>query len=215
MTVWPSGLRRWLQAPVRKGVGSNPTGVTCLRARLCSVLLCRRVRRGALRCGAMSCLGVLCEAVACRVMPCMCVHVCAWPRAVYTWCGAWGRAPACFSGGVSCDTGPLGRGILRTAMRGSGSQPYAQTSDTYMCIFIYIYMYIYIYIYMYICICRRLVPCVIWASARIESHVSLEQSSAARAPKLPRHTSTHSRIQLHVHAKISVGVKRTFMDLQV
>ncbi len=26
-TVWPSGLRRWLQAPVRKGVGSNPTGV--------------------------------------------------------------------------------------------------------------------------------------------------------------------------------------------
>jgi len=23
MTVWPSGLRRWLQAPVRKGVGSN------------------------------------------------------------------------------------------------------------------------------------------------------------------------------------------------
>ena len=29
-TVWPSGLRRWLQAPVRKGVGSNPTAVTCL-----------------------------------------------------------------------------------------------------------------------------------------------------------------------------------------
>ena len=29
MTVWPSGLRRWLQAPVRKGVGSNPTAVTC------------------------------------------------------------------------------------------------------------------------------------------------------------------------------------------
>ena len=26
-TVWPSGLRRWLKAPVRKGVGSNPTGV--------------------------------------------------------------------------------------------------------------------------------------------------------------------------------------------
>ena len=43
MTVWPSGLRRWLQAPVRKGVGSNPTAVisravhyswTRLRARL-------------------------------------------------------------------------------------------------------------------------------------------------------------------------------------
>ena len=29
-TVWPSGLRRWLQAPVRKGVGSNPTAVTCI-----------------------------------------------------------------------------------------------------------------------------------------------------------------------------------------
>ena len=27
MTVWPSGLRRWLQAPGRKGVGSNPTAV--------------------------------------------------------------------------------------------------------------------------------------------------------------------------------------------
>ena len=27
-TLWPSGLRRWLKAPVRKGVGSNPTAVT-------------------------------------------------------------------------------------------------------------------------------------------------------------------------------------------
>ena len=26
-TLWPSGLRRWLKAPVRKGMGSNPTGV--------------------------------------------------------------------------------------------------------------------------------------------------------------------------------------------
>ena len=26
-TLWPSGLRRWLEAPFRKGVGSNPTGV--------------------------------------------------------------------------------------------------------------------------------------------------------------------------------------------
>ncbi len=26
-TVWPSGLRRWLKAPIRKGVGSNPTAV--------------------------------------------------------------------------------------------------------------------------------------------------------------------------------------------
>ena len=31
-TVWPSGLRRWPQAPVRKGVGSNPTAVTQLHA---------------------------------------------------------------------------------------------------------------------------------------------------------------------------------------
>ena len=31
MTVWPSGLRRWLQAPVRKGVGSNLTAVTASR----------------------------------------------------------------------------------------------------------------------------------------------------------------------------------------
>ena len=27
-TVWASGVRRWFQAPVRKGVGSNPTAVT-------------------------------------------------------------------------------------------------------------------------------------------------------------------------------------------
>ena len=26
-TIWPSGLRRWLKAPFRKGVGSNPTVV--------------------------------------------------------------------------------------------------------------------------------------------------------------------------------------------
>ena len=30
-TVWPSGLRRWLKAPVRKGVGSNPTAVIALK----------------------------------------------------------------------------------------------------------------------------------------------------------------------------------------
>ena len=33
-TVWPSGLRRWLKAPFRKGVGSNPTAVICA-ARSC------------------------------------------------------------------------------------------------------------------------------------------------------------------------------------
>ena len=31
-TVWPSGLRRWLKAPVRKGVGSNLTAVTFTHA---------------------------------------------------------------------------------------------------------------------------------------------------------------------------------------
>ena len=31
MTVWPSGLRCWLQAPVRKGAGSNPTAVSSLQ----------------------------------------------------------------------------------------------------------------------------------------------------------------------------------------
>ena len=39
-TVWPSGLRRWLQAPVRKGVGSNPTAVIlCNRGVLHAALL--------------------------------------------------------------------------------------------------------------------------------------------------------------------------------
>ena len=33
MTVWPSGLRRWLQAPVRKGVESNPTTVSSISRR--------------------------------------------------------------------------------------------------------------------------------------------------------------------------------------
>ena len=33
-TVWPSGLRRWLKAPVRKGVGSNPTAVISQRFHL-------------------------------------------------------------------------------------------------------------------------------------------------------------------------------------
>ena len=32
-TVWPSGLRRWLQAPVRKGVGSNLAAVMHSRSK--------------------------------------------------------------------------------------------------------------------------------------------------------------------------------------
>ena len=43
-TVWPSGLRRWLQAPVRKGVGSNPTAVTLRCA--CSVIAGAELVRG-------------------------------------------------------------------------------------------------------------------------------------------------------------------------
>ena len=34
-TIWPSGLRRWLTAPVRKGVGSNPTAVILQRGACC------------------------------------------------------------------------------------------------------------------------------------------------------------------------------------
>ncbi len=38
-TIRPSGLRRWLQAPVRKGVGSNPTAVTfiCIFRKLTTI----------------------------------------------------------------------------------------------------------------------------------------------------------------------------------
>jgi hypothetical protein len=48
-TVWPSGLRRWLQAPVRKGVGSNPTAVIFWESHLACAELqllggCRTVR---------------------------------------------------------------------------------------------------------------------------------------------------------------------------
>ena len=39
-TVWPSGLRRWLKAPFRKGVGSSPTAVisSCCVGRLPTVV---------------------------------------------------------------------------------------------------------------------------------------------------------------------------------
>ena len=39
MTLWPSGLRRWLKAPFRKGVGSNPTGVNLLHPDSSSLLV--------------------------------------------------------------------------------------------------------------------------------------------------------------------------------
>ena len=38
MTVWPSGLRRWLKAPFRKGVGSNPTAVKWRAAQITETL---------------------------------------------------------------------------------------------------------------------------------------------------------------------------------
>ena len=44
--AWPSGLRRWLQAPVRKGVGSNPTAVIfCRRLALHAALLLLHINR--------------------------------------------------------------------------------------------------------------------------------------------------------------------------
>ena len=87
-TVWPSGLRRWLQAPVRKGVGSNPTAVTCTRARhceplLCNRLLCRTVPCCVVRCRALVCRvkAVPCHTVPWRTVPCVrvCVGVCSAP----------------------------------------------------------------------------------------------------------------------------------------
>ena len=52
MTGWPSGLRRWLQAPVRKGVGSNPTAVIliCFASDLASYMALREHAQG--ECGA-------------------------------------------------------------------------------------------------------------------------------------------------------------------
>ena len=45
-TLWPSGLRRWLKAPVRKGVGSNPTGFILPRgARVGAIHLARAAWR--------------------------------------------------------------------------------------------------------------------------------------------------------------------------
>ena len=37
-TLWPSGLRRWLKAPFRKGEGSDPTGVILFGVILLGVL---------------------------------------------------------------------------------------------------------------------------------------------------------------------------------
>ena len=42
-TVWPSGLRRWLKAPVRKGVGSNPTAVNIIAGNLLMLSLCEEL----------------------------------------------------------------------------------------------------------------------------------------------------------------------------
>ena len=48
MTIWPSGLRRWLKAPFRKGVGSNPTVVTfSLVSEMCTSLTATRTNYAA------------------------------------------------------------------------------------------------------------------------------------------------------------------------
>ena len=66
MTVWPSGLRRWLQAPVRKGVGSNPTAVifqpNSVRPYLSDTLVGQRLLpKGYQRSGAALCFDLLHE----------------------------------------------------------------------------------------------------------------------------------------------------------
>ena len=56
-TVWPSGLRRWLKAPVRTGVGSNFTALQAAVTSAVSSLPCRQLvpdtapqhRRGAVQ----------------------------------------------------------------------------------------------------------------------------------------------------------------------
>jgi hypothetical protein len=48
-TVWPSGLRRWLKAPVRRGARSSPTAVIA-RAQMPERPLCRRRRRAISEC---------------------------------------------------------------------------------------------------------------------------------------------------------------------
>ena len=57
-TVWPSGLRRWLKAPFRKGVGSNPTAVILLgglasTAPLAFALRSHRLETATAKCGAL------------------------------------------------------------------------------------------------------------------------------------------------------------------
>ncbi len=56
-TVWPSGLRRWLKAPVRKGVGSNPTAVITKSASGVQVSSLPQSQRGGLpACSSMAML---------------------------------------------------------------------------------------------------------------------------------------------------------------
>ena len=43
-TAWPSGLRRWLQAPVRKGAGSNPAAVTFDRVELLGFIKIQKLK---------------------------------------------------------------------------------------------------------------------------------------------------------------------------
>ena len=66
MTVWPSGLRRWLQAPVRKGVGSKSTAVTCGERREEHLRVCAEAE------GMYLCSGKEKHGLALVIKPCLC-----------------------------------------------------------------------------------------------------------------------------------------------
>ena len=60
-TAWPSGLRRYVQVVVRKGVGSNPTAVIFGRC-VCFSLIARangETDSSAISCNATICIGCL------------------------------------------------------------------------------------------------------------------------------------------------------------
>ena len=85
MTVWPSGLRRWLQAPVRKGVGPNPTAVNVGACRPSPTLMTVTPLPFLSRCRDMSSVGDIDDGVATPFPgPCwdpqvyvyLCIHTC-------------------------------------------------------------------------------------------------------------------------------------------
>ena len=66
-TVWPSGLRRWLKAPVRKGVGSNPTAVISL-AHVLALWLTKRT--GTARASCLLAIWWFCQRLLCGSSVC-------------------------------------------------------------------------------------------------------------------------------------------------